>query len=792
MGRRQLYCRLLIPCYPPLQGGTKGGFMKIRIAFLFVFVSICSLLLSITWHIKQDGTGDFTTIQAGIIAAVNTDTVLVYPGTYVENINFNGKNITVASLFLTANDESYIPQTIIDGDANGTTVSIVNGEDETTMLCGFTIQNGSGTYYQPYYIGGGLYLLNSSPMIRKCHIKNNNAYQGGGIYIKYSHPTLKGLTITNNHAYSLGGGILITHESTLEFDTQELCNIYLNYSASGCDIRKSWVLMEPVTIIVDTFTVLEPDYYYISSTNQYGVQQNDVTLVAQHAKLEPVDNDLYISPSGSNNNSGLTPDDPLQSINYALSSIVSDSLSPHTIFMDDGIYSKSLNGQAFPLNLRGYISLEGESMENTVIDAENLSSFLYCWDNDSNMTIKNMKFINSEVFYISSGIGNPNFYENRFINFENIIFSNSIHKSYLFSVLDMNANLKNVYFLNNQGGWQIRFWLGNDYEVVDIENMVIQNCSQYTHPDIFSATPVFLFGATDDDPYQVTMKNTLIADNVDNTTDLTMSCSAISVSFSIDLNLINCTIGNNYTPSSGGQGQGAALLAGGVGSTFNIVNSIFYGNITDQIYLVNDGPEEPLTMNIYNSLIEGGESNILNPSTWNTLNWIEGNLDEDPCWDITGDNPYALMGNSPCINAGTLDLPAGIVLPEFDLAGNPRIYGETIDMGAYEFQSDPQSNGENEIIIPEITQISNYPNPFNPSTIIKLDLAESGDVELVIYNIKGQKVKTLLDVYSTKGHFEIIWRGTDDNKKKVSSGQYFIKLEVSGKEKAVSKCILLK
>ena len=113
-------------------------------------------------------------------------------------------------------------------------------------------------------------------------------------------------------------------------------------------------------------------------------------------------------------------------------------------------------------------------------------------------------------------------------------------------------------------------------------------------------------------------------------------------------------------------------------------------------------------------------------------------------------------------------------------------------MGAYEFQGDPQSNDENEIIIPQVTQISNYPNPFNPSTTIKLDLAESGKIELAIYNIKGQKVKTLLDAYSSKGHFEITWRGIDDNKKKVASGQYFIKLKVNGEEQAVSKCVLLK
>ena len=65
---------------------------------------------------------DYSTIQSAIDAAVNGDTILVQPGTYVENINFNGKNIIVASLFLTTADTSYIYQTIIDGNQTGRVV----------------------------------------------------------------------------------------------------------------------------------------------------------------------------------------------------------------------------------------------------------------------------------------------------------------------------------------------------------------------------------------------------------------------------------------------------------------------------------------------------------------------------------------------------------------------------------------------------------------------------------------------------------------------------------------------
>jgi len=57
------------------------------------------ILNSITYEIKQDGTSDFTTIQAGINIANTFDTLLVYPGTYYENINYNSKDIIITSLY---------------------------------------------------------------------------------------------------------------------------------------------------------------------------------------------------------------------------------------------------------------------------------------------------------------------------------------------------------------------------------------------------------------------------------------------------------------------------------------------------------------------------------------------------------------------------------------------------------------------------------------------------------------------------------------------------------------------
>ena len=91
---------------------------------------------------------------------------------------------------------------------------------------------------------------------------------------------------------------------------------------------------------------------------------------------------------------------------------------------------------------------------------------------------------------------------------------------------------------------------------------------------------------------------------------------------------------------------------------------------------------------------------------------------------------------------------------------------------------------------------SNYPNPFsisgergNAGTTIAFTIPENENVKVTIYNVKGQKVKSLLDKNCSKGRTSIIWNGTDDSNKKVSSGVYFYRLET--KQKSINKKMIL-
>jgi len=170
---------------------------KIFFITIFLGLLICTLnamLINVPTN--------YTTIQEGINAASDYDTVLVDTGTYVENINFNGKNITVASLYLTTKDTSYISLTIIDGNNSGTVVTFENGEDSTAILCGFTVINGNQTY------GGGITFDNSSPKLQNLLITQNYAgTNGGGVNCYYnSHPIINYVIISYNQSGQYGGG----------------------------------------------------------------------------------------------------------------------------------------------------------------------------------------------------------------------------------------------------------------------------------------------------------------------------------------------------------------------------------------------------------------------------------------------------------------------------------------------------------------------------------------------------------------------------------------------------------
>lgn len=107
--------------------------------------------------------------------------------------------------------------------------------------------------------------------------------------------------------------------------------------------------------------------------------------------------------------------------------------------------------------------------------------------------------------------------------------------------------------------------------------------------------------------------------------------------------------------------------------------------------------------------------------------------------------------------------------------------------------SDLQPTSNNDVVVNKdaMKLHSNYPNPFNPNTTIKFELAKTENVSLDIFNVKGQKVKTLVNGVRNQGQHSITWDGKDNNGKSATSGMYFYKL-TNGKETMTKKMVLIK
>jgi len=108
----------------------------------------------------------------------------------------------------------------------------------------------------------------------------------------------------------------------------------------------------------------------------------------------------------------------------------------------------------------------------------------------------------------------------------------------------------------------------------------------------------------------------------------------------------------------------------------------------------------------------------------------------------------------------------------------------------FEFNTTPVAKPKKEL--PSSFSLSqNHPNPFNPHTVIQYALPQGAHVNLVIYNVLGQKVKTLVNDFQTAGFQSVEWDGTNDNGSVTSSGIYFYKL-VAGDFTQTKKMVMLK
>jgi len=217
-------------------------------------VLITALAQSATITVGPGADCDFDTIQGGIDAAVDGDTVLVLPGECVitEPVTFRGKAIMVKS-------EAGPHETIIrmgaPADINRASVVVFESNESTdSVLDGFTITGGAGSWVTSVNAsgGGGIFFDAASGTVSNCVIVQNRAKYGGGILCAYlCSPKLIDCLIMENSAVDSGGGVLVLSESSLTITN---CIIQGNSATEGSGGISCW---ENASAIMTCCTIAE-------------------------------------------------------------------------------------------------------------------------------------------------------------------------------------------------------------------------------------------------------------------------------------------------------------------------------------------------------------------------------------------------------------------------------------------------------------------------------------------------------------------------------------------------------
>jgi len=520
--------------------------------------------------------------------------------------------------------------------------------------------------------------------------------------------------------------------------------------------------------------------------------EGDINIMdVQQGYREEVNHNLFVSSQGNDNNDGLSPSSPLKTIAKALHTVKSDSLNPKTIFVEPGVYS-SMEGQIYPLSLKSYVCLYGDSLNaplllntnynNSITSCETVNASINGFrltygDFTPKTNVSFYNSINSQLFnfetydFVSTRDGAINIANSSFF-FDNIKIKNITAQ--WFSGLDLsvsNGTLKNLTIDNchSVGGQDELAQV--IYAQVDtllcIENASITNCSN-NNPDL----NLFSIGGNYEYSPKIILRNVLVANN---TSTGNYPIEITCIGYNVPTEITNCTFANNT-----GADSGVKLLG-----NFRITNSIFNNETSNQIRFFDDSIAK-----ISNCFVKDIDESIYinNP---NNLIWDNDNYTGNPGfrgYNLSDPLSYQLHYTSQLINAGTADT-TGLNLPAYDLLGNDRIYGGRIDVGCYEWDGN-MHNEQSEIPVTGF-KLNNYPNPFNPSTNINFNIPKDGDCYINVYNVKGQLVKSLFSGFKSMGSYQIHWDGKDDNNKSVASGISYASLK-SGNKNIVRKMLLMK
>ena len=642
----------------------------IRYISLLLFVG---LVFSTTINIPSD----YPTIQEGINASVDGDTVLVAQGTYSENLILD-KEIVLASHAINDNlntnwtNNENIQGTIINGvpepsnPAFGSCLVIRDG-NIAPIIIGLTFQNGIGTnlieidacavpIQRPDRSGGGILIYKAYPTIMYNRFVDNG------------HPG------ENGDVVNYGGAISHFADDDVEFDEDRhrirqtvrdipdemvIQNNYFennnssdgkNFYSRGFEgsIDVSYSIFDDIDCESNTV-----NKYVLKSRNENAEYiQNDISGNCLEG------NSIYVSVDGNNNNSG-NETGPVKTIRHALSLVKDDSTLTTTIYVGEGTFSPSMTGEQFPISIPDNVHLIGVTRETSILDAEadfDHQSRVLVIERCENVKVANLTITGGNIedakCYGGGGIyicpPNPEFTDWEMTPsipvLENLIVTgNHAYAGGGISIWEQEGpTLTNIIISNNTATW-----LGGGI-------MIAASVAALTDVDIFANIATEGEGNFAASGGGVFMDHgDAIMENVNIYHNSAEYEAGISLWFENNLKLYNSTIYENDAETSSG-GIGTYAFNGNI----TITNTIFWENVPNDVTL------------------SSSQATI----TYSNIDWNdEGNIYANPLFSDAENGDFSLQQGSPCIDAGTVDLDGD---GEDDISD---YFGLAPDMGAYEY-----------------------------------------------------------------------------------------------------------
>ena len=671
----------------------------------------------------------FATIQYGILVSEDGDTILVHPGTYVENINLSSNSITIGSIYLVTGDTSYIAQTVIDGNQTGTVITFNNGGALWfPQIVGFTIQGGYGSA-----AGGGIYIGDSAvPTIDHCVIQNNvSEVRGGGFYCSADSAAVLTHSIISGNSALIGGGICtygkIDISDCLIVDNSSYGIVASNYG--DVHVVNSTIAYNAETGIVASasFESMIIENTIIFYDNQaLNMDEHDDRVQVSYSCIEggwPGAGNISSIPSfvdSQGRDLRLASDSPC--IDTGNNSVViseTDLDDFHRIWDgdEDGYAVVDMGAFEFKGSGSGDVTIETQSDWNLVgLPLEVADSYyLTIFPNAIENTL--YSFDDSYVLgsYLTIGTG-------YWLRFEEA------------GTTTINGSPFNELTLNLNADWNLISGISEAvlvYSIDDPDGIIIEN-TLFGFSDGYFLTEELLSGKG----YWL---RTYEAG------DITLTSEARVKTASQNFNL------NDRA------------------NTLSINSSeLYFGlELSERERLSYCLPPNPPAgafdvrfKNGWRLVKDYGEVEVMPTTETLTIAYdIKLNAGEHMNWVLTSDNgkDYILEGS------GEITIPSA---ERFTL--------------------------ELEVVIPAtFTLHQNFPNPFNPITILRYDLPEDKSVMLTVYDMLGRVIVRLVNTVQEAGFKSVQWDATDSMGRLVSAGVYLYQIQ-AGEFVQTRKMVLLK